>query len=272
VRSVIVALALVVTGGVAHAQYYVAPKGTDTGNCTSAQPCKTLNYAAGLSVAAGCGTITMAAGTWNETLDVVGGRCARVGDESAGLVIQGAGPGKTFWNGGANTTGTLIVTGTGARVAIRQMYIWSTNGPHQNTIYVQQGGGFSQLDGVTQGQSTNQQFHCENVGSSIQLWSDYTVASGTLNGNHMGASTGCNISAGPLTATLGSNLIFGYPFLFAQYGSSLNLSVTWAGGPINGRSYQIDSQSMLITNGAGCGSIPGSSPGTVNTDEGAQCY
>ncbi len=209
-----------------------------------------------------CSVITLGPGTWYETIDLVHAPvCPKTNDETSPMVIQGSGADKTFWNGCPTCSGTLVATGAGTDVAIRQMYIYSTGSPNQNTLYAQQGAKINVLDGVVFGESTNQQLHCENVGSSIQLWRDYTIASGTLTGNHMAATTQCNISAGPLTVTLGPNLIFGGPFAFAQLGSGINLSVTWQGGPVNGRKFIVESLSYITTNGAGCASLPGNVAG-----------
>lgn len=64
---------------------HVSTTGTDAGNCVSS-PCKTLNYA--ISVASSGGTILVAAGTYNQTVNV-----------SKPVKLLGAGAGKTILDG-----------------------------------------------------------------------------------------------------------------------------------------------------------------------------
>jgi hypothetical protein len=250
---------------------YVARGGMDNPMCSTAMPCQTLNGAVAVARTAGCAAINVGPGTWYETLDLVNfTNCPTYNNEASPLIINGSGSGQSYWTGCPTCTGTLIATGK-TDVAVQNLYMYATGGSvPKNILYAQQGGKINVYAGMVFGQSTNQHFHCENVGSAIQLWSDFSVVSGTLTGNLMGASTQCNISAGPLTITFGSNLIFGGPLFYAQYGAGLNLSIAAAGGPVNGKRYQADNLSYIATNGAGCANLPGSSAGTTST--GGWCF
>jgi hypothetical protein len=259
----------------AWAQFYVSPTGQDVGVCSASAPCKTINYTVETALASCVDgnrlVINLSAGYWQESLNLVHAlpTCAsRVGDEEP-MLIQGAGSGLTTWNGCPTCSGTLIATGAGTDISVRAMRLMSVGGPGQNTLYAQKGGLIQVQDDINFGQSSNQHIHCEDTGSTIQLWRDYTVSSGTYTGNHMAASTQCGIYAGPLTVTLTPNIIFGGPMLFAQIGSVLNLSIRWVSQAVNGQSYLVQTLSMLATNGAGCGSIPGSH-GIVSG--GGQCF
>jgi hypothetical protein len=257
-------------------EFYADLAGSNGGSCTQDAPCQTINYAVRQALNACVGgyrvVVNLGAGVWNETVNLVHavpGCANKIGDEEP-LLIQGAGSAQTTWNGCSTCTGTVVATGTGTDVALAKMTLMSTGAPGQNTLYAQKGALIQVIDDVVFGQSNNQQVHCENVGSMIQLWQDYTIASGSWNGNHVGATTQCGVYIGPLRVTLAPNLIFGGPFLFAQIGAVINLTAEWRGGPVKARKYETDTLSMIVTNGGGCTKIPGNARGIKHN--GGLCF
>jgi hypothetical protein len=89
---------------------HVSKTGTDTGNCISS-PCATINYA--ISVAPAGTTIDVAAGTYDQTVDV-----------TEPVNLQGAGAGKTILNGagldpGGSLYGIIYVGTTGGLTTIQ---------------------------------------------------------------------------------------------------------------------------------------------------------
>ncbi len=102
---------------------YVSTSGTDSGNCSST-PCKTVNYA--LSQASPGDTIQVAAGTYNQTIDV-----------EKPITLVGAGQGKTIIDGkGLDTTGTdygVIHVGTISPGGTVNIYDFTFTDPYPYT-------------------------------------------------------------------------------------------------------------------------------------------
>ena len=110
ILAALVAACCVASASASGTTLYVAPTGTDTGNCqTSSSPCKTIGYA--LNQAPSAATIQIANGTYDENV-VIGGSVSLVGASQTNTVIDG---------GGLDTTVNII--GASATVGLSDLTI-----------------------------------------------------------------------------------------------------------------------------------------------------
>ena len=123
VCAVFVALAMATGGGAAAATRSVSPTGTDAGNC-SASPCRTIQYA--VSQASSGDTISVAAGTYNESVSVTK-RLALVGH---GATIDAAGktsPPNGIVISGSGAAGTALTGFTVKNAGLEGIFVVSTS-------------------------------------------------------------------------------------------------------------------------------------------------
>jgi hypothetical protein len=114
------------------ATLFVAMTGKNAGNCqTQSSPCSTIGYA--VSQAAAGDTVSVAAGTYNERVSIVGS-----------ISLMGAGAGQTVVNGGGAGSTMLV---TGATVSISDLTI--ENGQAQQGGDINSKATSLTLDGVT---------------------------------------------------------------------------------------------------------------------------
>ena len=112
--AVLVMSALAITPGWAavNAVRYVSPSGNNNGNC-DVTPCANIQYA--ISRAAAGDTISVAAGTYNEYIQI-----------GKSLTVQGAGAGTTFVDGG-NVASVFEISGSGTNVTLTGLTIQHGN-------------------------------------------------------------------------------------------------------------------------------------------------
>ena len=107
------AVVAAVAPGVAFATLWVASSGTDSGNCSQANPCATISRAIALAIPND--TIYVGPGSFTDHVTV---------DPSiSGLTIQGAGMHSTIVSGGVDQAGSVFTIQPGATAAIEDLSI-----------------------------------------------------------------------------------------------------------------------------------------------------
>lgn len=253
------------------ANFYVATSGTDTGDCTNiGSPCATINYAVQQSKKSNAGNfqqqINLAAGTYHEDV-TVSGHSYNAGTSCCAfeLIISGAGPASTIWDTNSTVACGVLTANFGGNVAIQQLTIKDTGSTTcKSLLFANLGGFISVLQSVTFGQVHQSHLYCEEAASQVIVWNSITVLGGYTAKSIAQANTGCTLifinstitfSTGTLTVSFGGMEAHDNAVIYLASFGTINAAL----GP---RFYVDDG--LIVTNGFGCTSIPGSSAGVAS--------
>ena len=195
------------------ATLYLAPNGTDTGDCTNVnEPCQTINYARQQSDPGD--TIQLSAGTFSENPNLF-----------TDLNVVGAGRNKTFVDGGQSGTVFSIL---GGPVRIADLTIQNGNAID--------GGGIRNTDHLTLENVVIQHNYAPGSGGAIYNGGVLTITNSTIYSNTASTNSAGLINFGMVTiseSTFQENVVLGLSYggaLHNNNGATLNLvNVTLSG-------------------------------------------
>lgn len=257
---------------------YVSKAGADTNDCrASAAPCLTVNYALaqGIRFDVGGGNLVVnfqGVGDWAEDVFINGplrGAVNTVPIPNIGSVwpsmVLLLGNGTTTLSGAGANCATLAASQY-AVIGIKNMIVTGFKTGCASPLFAQMGGMIHIFGGNTIGRAGAEQLHCENPGSSIQIWENYTLTGG-------GVSALAASDHGEILISAGVGTIIGSPsyttsFLFARNQGSIqvNIPAPWGATPVASSSkFQVLSNSVLELGNVTMAQIPGNLPGFVTS-------
>lgn len=246
--------------------FYVSSGGSDALDCaTPGEACASIHAAAAKAAASGpqvggIQRIHVAAGGYNDAVTFTA--------NTNRVDVIGAGAASTVWNNVPGQCGTVIAN-TGANISVSNIEIVAEGDPCGSALYAQLGGVINVFGGVFLGPTYQAQIYCEGAGSQVEVWNVIQTVGGGAN-NFIAATSGCLVEFNPVAGvgvTFNANPTYSGGVVFTMVDGIVYIghTVRWLGA-VNGPSYVASKGGKIETDGNGCASLPGSSPGVENDD------